>query len=194
MNLFYSVYILNYKSYYIMSNIFLDKIRFSLIATSVINNTILIVLSNKYYFVYTFLLISINILLGILLFILIFYNPYSAVYFLTDDNKGNLYFYFYIIDHLRNDSFLLEEKIRAHFNTCQRCNLCRNLKNYLVKKKCYKSVYKILYNKVGVLENTINELIYTVLIDGKEALKYNSFYLINLMYCYHININKKIIY
>ena len=191
MNLFYSVYILNYKSYYIMSNILLDKIRFSLTASSVINNIILIVLSNKYYLVYTFLLISINIFLGILLFILIFYNPYSAVYFLTDDNIGNLYFYFYIIDHLRNDSFLLEEKIRAHFNTCQRCNLCKNLKNYLAKKKCYKLVYKILYNKVGVLENTINELIYTVLIDGKEALKYNSFYLINLMYCYYININKK---
>ena len=191
MNLIYFVYILNYKSYYIMSNIFLDKIRFSLIAVSVLNNLLLLILSNKHYLLKTYLLISINILLVVILLMLMFYNPYSSAYFLTDDNIGNLFFYYYIIDHLRNDSFLLEEKIRAHFNTCQKCNLCKNLKNYLAKKKCYKLVYKILYNKVSVLGNTMNELIHTVLINGKESLKYNSFYLINLMYCYYININRK---
>jgi hypothetical protein len=109
----------------------------------------------------------------------------------TDNNIENLYFYYYIIDHLRNDSFLLEEKIRAHFNKCQKCNLCKNLKNYLAKKKCYKLVYKILYNKSGLLEHTTNESIHTVLIKGKEALKYNSFFLINLMYCYYINLKQK---
>ena len=69
--------------------------------------------------------------------------------------------------------------------------MCKNLKAYLAKKKCYKKVYKILYNKIGVLEHTINELIHIVLIKGKEELKNNSFYLINLMYCYYINLNKK---
>ena len=190
-NLIYSVYILNYKSYYIMSNIFLDKVRFSLTTAKVINAFILIILSNKYYSGNTFIFISINIFLVVLILVLIFYNPYSKVYFSTDDNLGNLYFYFYIIDHLRNNSFLLEEKILAHFNICQKCNLCKNLKNYLAKKKCYKFIYKILYNKVSVLGNIINELIFSILINDKEALKHNSFYLINLMYCYYININRK---
>ena len=191
MNLYYSVYILYNKSYYIMSNIFLDKVRFSLIAGSVINNIILVLLGNKNYLINTYLLISINVFFAVFLLVLIFFNPYSNVYFVTDNNIENLYFYYYIIDHLRNDSFLLEEKIRAHFNKCQKCNLCKNLKNYLAKKKCYKLVYKILYNKSGLLEHTTNELIHTVLIKGKEALKYNSFFLINLMYCYYINLKQK---
>ena len=190
-NLFFSIYIFYYKSYYIMSNILLDKLRFSLVASSVINTTILILLGNKNYLSYTFLLITMNILLAVIVLILIFYNPYSYAYFSTDDSIENLYFYYYIIDHLRNDSFILEEKLREHLIKCHKCNLCHNLKKYLSKKKCYKMIYKILFNKVGVLEQTLNEIIHTVLIKGKEALKNNSFYLINLMYCYHININKQ---
>ena len=193
-NFLISIYIFYNKSYYIMSNIFLNKIRFSLIASSVINNIILILLGNKNYILYTFLLIAINIFLGIFLFVLIFYNPYSFVHFSNDDNIENLYFYYYIIDHLRNDNFILEEKLREHFFKCQRCNLCKNLKNFLNKKKCYKIVYRVLYNKVDVLEHTMNELIHTVLVKGKEGLKNNSFFLINLMYCFYINYNKKIMY
>ena len=190
-NFGFSIYIFYYKSYYIMSNILLNKLRFSLVSSSAISNFILIILGYKNYISYTFLYIALNILLLVSLFVIIFYNPYPNAYFSTDDNYDNLYFYYYIIDHLRNDSFLLEEKLKAHFNKCQKCNLCKNLKNYLAKKKCYKIVYKILFNKVGVLEHTMNEIIHKVLVKGKESLRYNSFYLINLLYCYYININKK---
>ena len=85
----------------------------------------------------------------------------------------------------------IEEKIRSHYMKCQKCNLCKNIKGYLKHKNCYKNIYKILYNKVGVLGHTFAEIIHTVLINGKEALKYNSFYLINIMYCYYVNINQK---
>ena len=187
----YSVYIFKYKSYCIMSNIFLNKSRFSFIASSMIINFIAIIQGKKNYLTYTYLLLSLIIYFVMCLLVQIFYNPYSNAYFLTDDSIDNLYFYYYIIDHLRNDSFLLECKIREHFLSCQKCNLCKNIRGYLTNKKCYKIVYKILYNKVGVLEHTMNELIHIVLVSGKEALKYNSFYLINLMYCYYININKK---
>ena len=190
-NFVFSSYIFYYRSYYIMNNIFLNKTRFSFLASSFAINLILILFGAKNYMSHTFLIFYINIYLGIYLFVQIFYNPYKYSYFSTDDKIENLYFYYFIIDHLRNDSFLLEEKVRQHFNKCQKCNLCRNLKEYLSKKKCYKKVYKILYNKIGVLEQTINELIHIVLVKGKESLKYNSFYLINLMYCYYININKK---
>ena len=186
-----SIFILYYKSYYFMNNIFLSKVRLSFVIGTLLNNLILLLLGNKNYILYSFLLIVVNVYLGVFLLVLIFINPYSFAYFVTDEYKQNLYFYYFIIDHLKNDSFLLEEKIREHFNRCQKCNLCINLKNYLAKKKCYKNVYKILYNKVGVLEHTINELIHIMLIKGKEELKNNSFYLINLMYCYYINLNKK---
>ena len=189
-NFVYSIYIFYYKSYYIMSNIFLNKFRFSLVASSIIINLILIILGMKNFMIYTFLFLCLNIIVIVFLLIQVFYNPYSKAFFSTDDNIENLYFYYYIIDHLRNDSFILEEKLREHFIKCQKCNLCKNLKSYLSKKKCYKVVYKILYSKVGVLEHTMNEIIHNVLVKGNEALKYNSFYLINLLYCYYLNINK----
>ena len=189
-NFFYSLYIFYYKSFSVMSNIFLNKTRFAFVTSTVLVNLFLIVLGYGNYITNTFLIITINIFVGVFAFIQIFYCPYKSVYFSTDENIENLYNYYYIIDHLRNDSFLLEEKVRKHFTKCQKCNLCKNLKSYLSKKKCYKKVYKILYNKVGVLEHTLNELIHTVLTKGKEGLKYNSFYLINLMYCYYVNFNK----
>ena len=191
LNLILSIYIFNNKSYFIMNNVLLNKVRFSLVTSSVIINSIILLIGNKNFMIYTFLLVALNIFLAVFIIIVIFYNPYTHAYFSTDDNTENLYFYNFIIDRLRNDSFILEEKIRKHFMLCQKCNLCKNLKNYLTKKKCYKMVYKILYNKVGVLEHTMNELIHTVLINGKEALKNNSFFLINLMYCYYINLKKQ---
>ena len=190
-NFIFSIYIFYYKSYYIMSNIFLNKFRFSLVTSSIIINLILILLGMKNFMIYSFLFLCLNIIVIVFIFVQVFYNPYSKAFFSTDDNIDNLYFYYYIIDHLRNDSFLLEEKLKEHFIKCQKCNLCKNLKNYLSKKKCYKIVYKILYNKVGVLEHTMNEIIHNVLVKGNEALKFNSFYLINLLYCYYLNINRK---
>ena len=37
----------------------------------------------------------------------------------------------------------------------------------------------------------MNELIHTLLIHDKEYLRNNSYYLINILYCYYINLNKK---
>ena len=190
-NLIHSIYILHYRSYYIMSNIFLNKLRLSIFGTSVILDLILVFFRHKNLLLYTYLVIGINVLLIEIIVVQIFYNPYSHSYFSTDDKIENLYFYYYIIDHLKNDSFLLEEKLQAHLIKCQKCNLCKNLKSYLEKKNCYKKVYKILFNKNSVLEDTLNEIIHNVLVKGKEALKYNSFYLINILYCYYLNMNKK---
>ena len=187
----FSIYIFYFKSYCVMSNIFLNKSRFAFVTAPVIINFGLNILGNKNYLNNTFLLISINILFAAFTIIQIFYCPYTNAYIGTNDNYENLYYYFYIIDNLKNENFFLEEKVRVHFNKCQKCDMCNNLKEHLSKEKCYKNVYKILYKKVGVLEHTINELIHTILIKGKEGVKHNSFFLINLMYCYYINMNKK---
>ena len=190
-NLVFSIYIFYFKSYYVMSNLFLNKSRYSFVIFPVIINLSLNILGNKNYLNNTFLLSSINIFIAAFIIVQIFYCPYTNAYIGTSDNIENLYYYFYIIDNLKNENFFLEEKVRAHFNKCQKCDLCKNLKEYLAKEKCYKKVYKILFNKVGVLEHTLNELIHIFLTKGKEGLKHNSFFLINLMYCYYVNMNKK---
>ena len=79
-NLIYSIYIFFYQSFATMSNVFLNKVRISLMASSVIINIILILLRNKNYLTNTFLIISINIFLGVFVFVQIFYCQNLYVY------------------------------------------------------------------------------------------------------------------
>ena len=76
-----------------MSNIFLNKIRLSIIGTSVILDLILVLFRNKNLILYTYLMIGLNVLFFEIIIMQIFYNPYSHSYFSTDDNIENLYFY-----------------------------------------------------------------------------------------------------
>ena len=189
--LFSSLYIFYFKSYYIMNNIFLNKSRFSFIIGRVLTNSIMILLGKNNIKNSNFFIIVINIYLIFFIIIQIFYNPYEHVYFGTDDNIDNLYFYFYIIDQNKNDSYILEEKLEKHYSSCKNCDLCKKLQKYLIKKFNSKKLYTILYKDIGILSKIMNELIQTILIYGKDAIKNNSFYLINIIYCYYVHFNKK---
>ena len=187
----FSVYVFYYKSYYIMNNIFLNKSKFSFIFSNLISSFIMIILKKKNLRDFSFVIFVIIIYIMIFIIIQIFYNPYRFVYFNNDDNVENLYFYFFIIDHQKNDTFLLEEKLEQHYSACKNCELCYNLKTYLNKRINYKKLYKILYKDSGVLSKLINELIHDLQIHTKESFKNNSYYLINFIYCYYIYNNKK---
>ena len=125
---FYSLYIFLYKSYYIMNNIFLNKTRFSFIVSTLASSIILIIYGKKNIFSTIFLLTIFNIFITIFLIVHLFYDPYKYITFKTDEHLENLYYYFFIINHIKNESFLLEENIQNHHSKCQKCNLCKNLK------------------------------------------------------------------
>ena len=188
---FSSLYIFYFKSYYIMNNIFLNKSRFSFIICSVLINLIMILLGNNNLKGTNFLITILNINIIVFIIIQVFYNPYKYIYFGTDDNIDNLYFYFYIIDQNKNESYILEEKLEKHYSSCKNCDLCKKLQKYLIKKFNSKKLYTILYKDIGILSKIMNELIQTILIYGKDAIKNNSFYLINIIYCYYVHFNKK---
>jgi len=120
-----------------------------------------------------------------------FYDPYKYVHFDTDENIENIYYYFFLIDHKKNESFILEEKIEEHYQLCQKCNLCKNLKNFLSSNTDYKKLYYIIYKNCSPLSVMMNELIHEMLINGKESLKNNSYFIINILYCYYLQLNKK---
>ena len=129
-----------------------------------------------------------------MLFIIIqiFYNPYRFVYFDNNNQVSNLYFYFFIMDHQKNETFLLEEKLEKLCSTCKNCELCYDIRMYLMKRINYKKLYKILYKDFGILSKLINEIIHDLQINTKESFKNNSYYLINIIYCFYIYNNKKI--
>ena len=188
--LFFSIYILLFKSYYIMNNIFLNKARFSFALSTVFVNIIMIALGHENINNFTFPLIIWNVFIIFFIIIQMYYDPYKYMHFDTDENIENIYYYFFLIDHMKNESFILEEKIENHYQSCQKCNLCKNLKNYLSSNTDYKKLYNIIYKDFSILSVTINELIHNILTNGKESLKNNSYFIINILYCYYSQINK----
>ena len=187
----YSVYIFNFKSYYIMSNIYLNKARFSFIFSSVLINLIMIVLGKNNLKGVSFIIFNLNIYIICFIIIQIFYNPYNYIYFGTDEKKENIYFYFYIIDHIKNQDFILEEKLQKHILSCKKCDLCNKVKKFLSSKFDYKKVFKVLYKNNCVFSKLMNDIIHSLLINGKQSLKNNSYFLINIILCYYIYYNKK---
>ena len=187
----FSVYIFIFKSYYIMSNIFLNKSRFSFNLSTVLINLIMIVLGINNIKSVTFLIFCLNIYIIFFIIIQIIYNPYNFIYFDTDENVENIYFYFYIVDHIKNQNFILEEKIEKHMSSCRSCDLCLKVKKYLSNKFDYKKLFKVLYKNNCAFSKIMNEIIHSVLINGKQSLKNNSYFLINIIFCYYIYYNKK---
>ena len=175
---FYSAYIFNFKSYYIMSNIFLNKARFSFIASTVLINVIMIFLGINNIKNVSFFIYGMNIYIICFIIIQIFYNPYNYIYFDSDENIENIYFYFYIIDHIKNKDFILEEKIEKHISACRSCDLCLKVKKYLSNKFDYKKVFKIIYKNNCAFSKIMNDIIHSVLVNGKQSLKNNSYFLI----------------
>ena len=186
-----SIYIFFCKSYLIMNNIFLNKARFSFLLGSLLSNTIIILLGVNNIKINNLFLIIGNLFLFFFIIIQLFYNPYKYVYFDNDENIENIYYYFFIIEHYKNESYILEEKLEKHLSICNKCELCKKLKYYLTNKLNSKNFYKILYKDVNILSKTINKLIHNILIHGEESIKNNTYYIINVIYCYYIYLNKK---
>ena len=182
-----SVYIFYFKSYYIMKNTFINKSKFSFLLSTMLISFIMIIMDKNDLKGYSFLIIIINIYVIFFILIQIFYDPYQFAFFSNNENIENLYFYFHIIDNLKNDSFILEEKLEKHYSSCRNCELCYKLQKYLMNKVNYKKLYKILYKDYSILSNLINELIHVSLTEGKESIRNNSYFLINIIYCYYIN-------
>ena len=148
-----------------MNNIFLSKTRIAFIFSTVLINIILILLGNNSSRGNNFVAVIINIIIISFIVIQVFYNPYKYVFFDNNENIENLYFYFYIIDHIKNDSYILEEKLKEHYERCKSCELCQKLKKHLTNKFDNKKLYKILYKYNAILSKIINELIFAILMD-----------------------------
>ena len=188
----YLTHILINKSYNIMNNVSLNKIRYSILLTNCII-IILVLTVNKKEISNTYLIICFaNVLILTLILIFIFYDPYQFIKFGTDDNMENVFFYFFVLDKDKNKNLLLEMKIEEHRNKCGRCNLCKKYTEAKIHEKFENvDLYYIIYNNQNYVLNLLNKIVRELKKQGsKNTFSNNSYFLINLAYIYCIAISQ----
>jgi len=186
----YLSYIVICKSYFLMNNIILNKLRYASIITFVIL-IFLVMVNDKNVVFNTFIVFCYcNIYVILVAFIYFIYDPFHFSKFDTDDNIENILYYFFILDKEKNTNFLIEEKIDEHLSRCNNCNLCKKFNNLCYKKNEEIDLYKIIYNNKSSLYNLQNKIVRGIKKHGKKSLLNNSYYLINIIYIYCMNLNK----
>ena len=189
--LFYLTYLMIYKSYYLMNNHSLNKIKYSMIL-SLCFSLCFILISDKEHKFNIFVLVSqFNIIIVIGILVHHFYNPYQFVKFDKDDNIENAFYYFFILDRNQNDYLLLEDKIEEHLSKCNTCNLCKKYKNIKIKMNEEIDLYQIISNSKNRVLNLLNIILRGIKKNGKKSFQNNSYLLINMIYIYCMAINQK---
>ena len=189
--LFYLSYIAIKKSYYLMNNCKLNKIRYAIILCFCIIILFIILIGKKNVFNIYYIICYVNIFDICLLLVLNFYDPYQFCKFGKDDNLENIYYYFFILDRNKNKNFLLEIKIREHMEKCSRCNLCKKYNNINIKDKGEIDLYYIISNGKIKVYNLLNNILRSIKKNKRKSFVNNSYYLINLIYLYNLCINMK---
>ena len=188
----YLSYLMIYKSYYLMNNVFLNKIRYStLLSNCIIILLVLIIKTNEISNTYLIICFP-NMFILCFILIWIFYDPYQFIKFETDDNEENAFYYFFVLDREKNKNLLLEMKIEEHRNNCGRCNLCKKYSDAKIQEKFENvDLYDIIYNNKNSALNLMNKIIRDLKKQKKEkSLTNNSFFLINLIYIYYMGISQ----
>lgn len=189
--LFYLSYIMKNKSYYFMNNCNLNKLRYTFILSICIIIIVIIIFDKKYINNIYYQICYFNFIFLCLIFIYCFYDPYKYFKFDKDDNIENVYYYFFIFEKFRNN-FLFEEKIEEHLSLCNKCNLCKKYNEF--KKNNQNNnidLYNIIYNGKNISLNIMNNIFKGIIKNGKSSFVNNSFYLINLIYIYHLCIKEQ---
>ena len=186
----YLSYIVIYKSYFLMNNITLNKLRYSTILTFFILVFLLLVNDKSSVFNTYIIICYCNIFAIIVAFINYIYDPFQFSKFEKDDNIENILYYFFILDKEKNKNFLIEEKIEEHLSRCNKCNLCNKFNNLSYKKDEEIDLYKIIYNNKSNIFNLQNKIVRGIKKNGRNSLLNNSYYLINIIYIYCMNFNQ----
>ena len=192
--LMYNTYFIFNKSYFLMNNEFLSKIRFSNLLSLVIIEISMVFTKREDVFEKSFIIVVVGIIVFITSFIFLFYNPYNYIIIDSSNNKENLYYYFFLIDRDKNISFFLEEKIQIHILKCNCCSLCYKYQeltrdNSVVEfkddKEKKRDLFDILYNGNDKSMILFNYIINNVKKLGINCLYNNNYYVINIIYIYY---------
>ena len=188
----YDTYIIFYKSYYLMNNEILAKVRYSNLLIIVFIQIIMIFMKKEEIFGKTFIFFLVCNIIFITIFFFLFYNPYNYIIIDNPENKENLFYYFFLLDRNKNIAFFLEDKIKKHIEKCNCCSLCSKFNEFIknkieVENEKNKDInlFYILYNGNDKLMFFFNSVINNKNELGINCLFNNSYYIINIIYIYY---------
>ena len=188
----YLTYLMFKKSYYLMNNVALNKIRYSILLTNFII-VVLVLITGTDHLTNVYLIICfINVFILSILLIWIFYNPYNYIRFDTDENEENALYYFFVLDRNKNKNLLLEMKLEEHKNRCGRCGLCKKYKEAKINEKFENvDLFYIIYNGQNYVLNLMNKIVRELNKQGNiNVFSNNAYFLINLIYIYYMGITQ----
>ena len=190
---FYISYIILFKSYFLMNNINLNKLRYSLVLVCCINFIFGLIIDKRAINNYYYLICLFNLFFLCILFICYFYDPYYFAKFGKDDNVENIFYYFFIFDRDKNNYLLLEERLEEHVSRCNKCNLCtkyNKTKSTTTFKNEEIDLFFIISDGKHYINNLFNYLVREIKKNGKKNFNNGSYYLINLIYLYSLSFYK----
>ena len=193
----YLTYIIFFKSYYLMSNEFLSKGKYSFILSTIICEVYIIFAKYDEVFETRYIVFYICIFLFFIVFIQIAYDPYYYIQVDTPNNPENAIYYLFLIDNDKNILFYLQKKILNHVAKCGRCSLCNDYNKYQINKIEFqnenpdKDLFNILYNGDDKYLNILYEIIYSYKINGQNEMSQNTYFSINLLYLYYLKTEQR---
>ena len=130
---FYLIIIMITKSYYIMNNIFLSKVRLSMNFGTSITLIMMFFHGTKNIFSKNFILIIFYIFINSLMCIII-YDPFKLIYIKKNNNDSNAIFYLFAhFSNLKN-KLRFQQILYCHIKKCNICDMCIQLKNNTLYK------------------------------------------------------------
>ena len=159
---FYLLFIMLNKSFYLMNNITLSKIRLWCFFSNFFIIIFMFIYGREKLLSINFYFIMSLILLLFFLSIFLQYNPYN--YIIIDDNKNeiNAFFYLFCFFSSSENKIKFYEAICNHINNCDGCKLCTDIKknkclnSKKYKQKFFSSIYTGHNKYIFLLKNIMN--------------------------------------
>ena len=195
--IFYSLYFINLllnHSYLFMKNYFLNISKVCLFFSQTLILIIAEFVEKKGLFDIYFSLIIVGVIIVLLIFMNLKYEPKNFIKFNTDTTNENLLFYLYIVSEKCDINFLLLSKINEHYQKCEICNLCRRFEKYLKmnsndtfegnNNNIEMNLFHVLYENKNEYFKLINEIILNYKYNKKKLFMNSAYYYINLCFLF----------
>ena len=215
---FYFIITIKNKSYLLMKNTFLNKTKLVFFFTKTVITIVALIYGSREIKNILFPIICFFLLLIIMVYVYLVYNPFFNIKIKNDNPLENIIFYLFILSEKNDYEFIIENKINKHYEKCGLCELCKKYMKYKNRKVNENEEKEKLINeendqniennndgenndKIVDLFDIINEgknkyfhLMKIIILNykekGKESLYNNAYYYINFSFLIYSDYEK----